>query len=71
MNSIYEIRILVVDDNTDLLRLLQEQLTDAGYRHIQTVRSCGAKQISPHCFCQPGMQTPTACLGWVSARMIT
>ena len=37
MNSIYEIRILVVDDNTDLLRLLQEQLTDAGYRHIQTV----------------------------------
>ena len=32
---------------------------------------CGAKQISPHCFCQPGMQTPTACLGWVSARMIT
>ena len=40
MNSIYEIRILVVDDNTDLLRLLQEQLTDAGYRHIQTVRSC-------------------------------
>lgn len=36
MNSIYEVRILIVDDNKDLLRLLCEQLSGAGYRHIQT-----------------------------------
>ena len=30
MNSIYEVRILIVDDNKDLLRLLCEQLSGAG-----------------------------------------
>ena len=40
MNTIYEIRILIVDDNKDLLHLLCEQLSGAGYRHIQTAASC-------------------------------
>ncbi len=40
MNSIYEVRILIVDDNTDLLHLLYEQLSGAGYRQIQTAQSC-------------------------------
>lgn len=30
MNSIYEVRILIVDDNKDLLHLLCEQLSGAG-----------------------------------------
>lgn len=40
MNSIYEVRILIVDDNIDLLHLLCEQLSRAGYRQIQTVQNC-------------------------------
>ncbi|MBU5679972.1 response regulator transcription factor [Blautia sp. MSJ-9] len=40
MNSIYEVRILIVDDNTDLLHLLCEQLSGAGYCHIQTAKNC-------------------------------
>ena len=42
MNSIYEVRILIVDDNKDLLHLLCEQLSGAGYRHIQTAANCAA-----------------------------
>ena len=34
--------ILIVDDNKDLLRLLCEQLSGAGYRHIQTAANCAA-----------------------------
>lgn len=46
MNSIYEVRILIVDDNKDLLRLLCEQLSGAGYRHIQTAANCAtAKKL--------------------------
>ena len=40
MNNIYEVRILIVDDNKDLLRLLCEQLSGAGYSHIQTAENC-------------------------------
>lgn len=40
MNSIYEVRILIVDDNTDLLHLLCEQLSGAGYHQIQTAQNC-------------------------------
>ena len=42
MNHICETRILIVDDNTELLHLLCEQLAGAGYRHIQTATSCAA-----------------------------
>ena len=42
MNTIYEVRILIVDDNKDLLHLLCEQLSVAGYRHIQTAENCAA-----------------------------
>ena len=46
MNSIYEVRILIVDDNIDLLHLLCEQLSGAGYRQIQTALNCAeAKKI--------------------------
>ena len=40
MNSIYEARLLLVDDNGDLLWLLTEQLTRAGYRNIRQAQSC-------------------------------
>lgn len=40
MNSIYEARLLLVDDNGDLLWLLTEQLTGAGYRNIRQAQSC-------------------------------
>ena len=37
MNTIQQAHILLVDDNTDLLRLLEEQLRGAGYQNIRTV----------------------------------
>ena len=46
MNTIYEVRILIVDDNQDLLHLLCEQLSSAGYRHIQTAASCAAAKTA-------------------------
>ena len=42
MTTIYDARLLLVDDNADLLRLLCEQLQHAGYRHIRTAQSCSA-----------------------------
>ena len=42
MTTIYDARLLLVDDNADLLRLLCEQLQDAGYRHSRTAQSCSA-----------------------------
>ena len=36
MTSIYDAELLLVDDNPDLLRLLCEQLSGAGYHHIRT-----------------------------------
>ena len=40
MESILDADILIVDDNKDLLRLLREQLTSAGYRNLRTAKSC-------------------------------
>ena len=36
MTSIYSAKILLVDDNPDLLALLRDQLRGAGYTHIAT-----------------------------------
>lgn len=36
MNTIYDAKILIVDDNADLLALLCEQLRGAGYGKIRT-----------------------------------
>lgn len=47
MNTIQQAHILLVDDNTDLLRLLEEQLRGAGYQNIRTVQNCAAAQIRP------------------------
>lgn len=33
-------------DNTDLLRLLEEQLRGAGYQNIRTVQNCAAAQTA-------------------------
>ena len=44
MNTIQQAHILLVDDNTDLLRLLEEQLRGAGYQNIRTVQNCAAAQ---------------------------
>lgn len=42
MNSIQDVRLLIVDDNPDLLALLCDQLGGAGYRHIRTAQTCTA-----------------------------
>lgn len=44
MNTIQQAHILLVDDNTDLLRLLEEQLRGAGYQNIRTV----CRTVPPH-----------------------
>ena len=46
MTTIYDAKLLLVDDNDDLLRLLCEQLGGAGYRHIRTARSCAVARAS-------------------------
>lgn len=40
MNSIYEIPLLLVDDNPQLLQLLREQLESAGYQKIELAQNC-------------------------------
>ena len=42
MDTIYDAKLLIVDDNADLLALLCEQLRGAGYGHIRTAQSCAA-----------------------------
>ena len=42
MDTIYDAKILIVDDNAELLALLCEQLWGAGYGHIRTAQSCAA-----------------------------
>ncbi len=40
MNRIYEIPLLLVDDNPQLLQLLREQLESAGYQKIELAQNC-------------------------------
>lgn len=42
MDTVYDAKILIVDDNAELLALLCEQLRGAGYGHIRTAQSCVA-----------------------------
>lgn len=42
MDTIYDAKLLIVDDNAELLALLCEQLRGAGYGHIRTAQSCGS-----------------------------
>lgn len=42
MDTIYDAKLLIVDDNAELLALLCEQLRGAGYGHIRTAQSCVA-----------------------------
>ena len=42
MDTIYDAKLLIVDDNAELLALLCEQLRGAGYGHIRTAKSCTA-----------------------------
>ena len=44
MERILDADILIVDDNDDLLHLLREQLTSAGYRNLRTAKSCALAQ---------------------------
>ena len=45
MDTIYDAKLLLVDDNAELLALLCEQLRGAGYGHIRTAQSCAAARI--------------------------
>lgn len=45
MDTIYDAKFLVVDDNAELLALLCEQLRGAGYGHIRTAQSCTAARV--------------------------
>lgn len=40
MNSIYQAKLFLVDDNPDLIRLLCDQLHSAGYQNITTASNC-------------------------------
>ena len=51
MTSIYDAKILLVDDNPDLLALLCEQLRGAGYTQIQTAKSCATARTAFHLQC--------------------
>lgn len=42
MDTVYDAKLLLVDDNAELLALLCEQLRGAGYGHIRTAQSCAA-----------------------------
>ena len=42
MDTIYDAKFLVVDDNAELLALLCEQLRGAGYCRLKTAQSCAA-----------------------------
>ena len=42
MDTIYDAKLLIVDDNAELLALLCEQLRGAGYGYIRTAQSCAA-----------------------------
>ena len=46
MTTIYDAKLLIVDDNADLLRLLREQLEEAGYHHIRAAQSCAVAMAS-------------------------
>ena len=46
MQTVYDADLLLVDDNADLLRLLMEQLTGAGYRRVRTAQSCAAAKAA-------------------------
>lgn len=45
MDTIYDAKLLIVDDNAELLALLCEQLRGAGYGHIRTAQSCTAARV--------------------------
>ena len=45
MDTIYDAKLLLVDDNAELLALLCEQLRGAGYGHIRTAQSCAAARV--------------------------
>ncbi len=40
MNNIYDCRILVVDDNEELVRMLRDMLLREGFRYVDTAGSC-------------------------------
>ncbi len=46
MNELYDLKILLVDDNRELLQMIQNILIQAGFRHLATASSCQeARQI--------------------------
>lgn len=46
MQHILDARILLVDDNRDLLELVGQSLRGAGYRHVTTAASCAAARAA-------------------------
>lgn len=69
MDTIYDAKLLIVDDNAELLALLCEQLRGAGYGHIRTAQSCGSARA---CFAaeQPELmilEYQPAGWGWIFA----
>lgn len=47
MDTIYDAKLLIVDDNAELLALLCEQLRGAGYGHIRTALPKAAPLPAP------------------------
>lgn len=46
MHTLYDAKLLIVDDNPDLLQLLREQLSGAGYVHIAAAADCAAARAA-------------------------
>ena len=46
MQNIYDARILLVDDNPDLVALVSGQLRGAGYRSVTTAANCAAARLA-------------------------
>ena len=46
MDSIYQAKLFLVDDNPDLIRLLCDQLHGAGYQNLTTASSCAETRVA-------------------------
>ena len=85
MQTIYDAKILIVDDNQDLLNLVTTALRSTGYKQLTACTGCAAAQAAfaanrpdlmimadiPALFFLPAMLTPTGCLVWAWARTTT
>ena len=66
MDTIYDAKLLLVDDNAELLALLCEQLRGAGYCLLKTAQSCAAARAWSSIPARPKTSSCSLrrCLSW-------